>query len=261
MFLKFQTHFELAKYFLERFTVKDEPYKVDVQIKEENGEYSYEENNHFQFNKNDLNFNSGSSTPPHIKSAIIKTEKRHKKPRKKFKAKKKKVEIISEEEDQESENSEYKLDFTKYNKKIREIDFTENTNGDIKFHCDDNSNEENDLDYSNDETITTTTSENYKCATCDKTFRDSRGLACHMNTVHGGSKYQCDFCEKNFTQSNNLKRHVAKQHEDISYSIPEDQKGHKCDSCGKSFSEARHLKMHIHIVHDGQKDTEMLPTS
>ena len=200
---------QLAKYFLEKFTsVKDEnPYKVDVEIKEEeNGEYSYEENQ-LKINKNDFNFNSDDIIIPHQhhnKSIKIKTEK----PRKNFnkKSKKKKKTVVqntTSEDEEESENdSEYnELDFAKYdNKKIREINFTEN-NGDIKFHCD--SNEENiDLDYySNDETSTTTISENYKCATCDKTFRDSRGLACHMNTVHGGSKYQCDFCEKCFSDS------------------------------------------------------------
>ena len=46
--------------------------------------------------------------------------------------------------------------------------------------------------------------------------------------------------------------------EEIGYSVPEDQKGHKCNFCGKSFTEARHLKLHIHMVHDVQKDTKVL---
>ena len=104
-------------------------------------------------------------------------------------------------------------------------------------------------------------SKNYMCKFCSKTYSHKEGLNNHISTVHEGIKYQCYFCEKSFTQSNNLKRHAAKQHEEISYSVPEDQKCFKCDSCGKSFTEARHFKLHIHMVHNGQKDTKVLPIS
>ena len=116
---------------------------------------------------------------------------------------------------------------------------------------------------------------NFKCDSCDKTFRKKIHLTQHIKIEHEGmKKYQCGDCNKTFGYNNVLKNHIKTVHEnekdlscnfcDKKFVLRQALKNHenarhlsvkvdhKCDICEKTFDRQNLLKIHILKSHINQ---------
>ena len=133
------------------------------------------------------------------------------------------------------------------------------------------------------------TSKQYKCDSCDKSFNNSYIFRLHMKTVHETQKlFNCDFCDLSYRSRPCLIVHRNKVHKNeikfkpIKITDPKTRenqsyncelcgktfsrnvlKQHKCGTatsppichlCGSQFKKKRNLDQHIHTVHEGNKD-------
>ncbi len=86
----------------------------------------------------------------------------------------------------------------------------------------------------------------FKCQHCDRTFANSTGRACHVESIHGGGvrQFKCEAngCSKAFKFKSQLKLHTANVHERV--------KKYQCHKCEKIFVRPTTLQNHIAVIHD-----------
>lgn len=80
----------------------------------------------------------------------------------------------------------------------------------------------------------------YKCAYCDKRFKQVGHVHQHERTHTGTQKYECGHCRKRFNQLSHIREHER---------IHTGEKPFECGDCGKRFSFSSGLKSHRKI-HD-----------
>ncbi|KAL7012611.1 hypothetical protein ACKWTF_014953 [Chironomus riparius] len=78
-------------------------------------------------------------------------------------------------------------------------------------------------------------SKNFKCKTCDKSFRSNRHLTEHEQTHD--KKFECSICNKKYAIKKQIRRHYKHFHQD--------QKTEICEICGKKFADKPNLKQHV----------------
>ncbi|XP_033725039.1 uncharacterized protein LOC117315018 [Pecten maximus] len=102
--------------------------------------------------------------------------------------------------------------------------------------------------------LTHTTDRTYKCALCDKCYKDPDTLRKHQKCVHQvkdettgeimeKKAWPCDECGKVFFNSGHLKRHKFRH---------TGERPFPCATCGKSFTEKKSLENHTRI-HTGDR--------
>ncbi|KAL7013820.1 hypothetical protein ACKWTF_015603 [Chironomus riparius] len=82
-------------------------------------------------------------------------------------------------------------------------------------------------------------SKNFKCKTCNKSFRNIRLLAGHEQTHD--KKLECSICNKKYAHKKEIIRHHKYFHQDL--------KAVTCEICGKKFADKANLKQHL-STHD-----------
>lgn len=112
---------------------------------------------------------------------------------------------------------------------------------------------------------------NFKCEECGSSFRKSKHLRYHVETVHATDrKYVCDVCGKSYKRSSHLKRHAQNSHSTVDIACSwegcgrvfkgpeqlrkhmrrhETKDTHQCEVCGKRFSKKRQLESHCLKIH------------
>ena len=123
---------------------------------------------------------------------------------------------------------------------------------------------------------TSRTSKRYKCTVCKKSFKNSCGVARHIEAVHETIKdFKCDQCSYASSMKKSLSLHKKVKHEGKKdYKCPQCEfasvsmityaahikmvhKGiqdHKCNKCGKVYVSRQKLKDHIKSMHDKIRD-------
>lgn len=86
----------------------------------------------------------------------------------------------------------------------------------------------------------------YRCASCDKTYKDPATLRQHEKTHWLTRPYPCSICGKKFTQRGTMTRHM-RSHLGL--------KPFACDACGMRFTRQYRLTEHMRI-HSGEKPYE-----
>ncbi len=74
-------------------------------------------------------------------------------------------------------------------------------------------------------------------AGCKKAFRRKDALIVHSRTHSGEKPYKCAFCDKTFRDNGSLTKHLNSFHQG--------EMPFKCDECSKGFMEERALKCHM----------------
>ncbi|XP_011811722.1 PREDICTED: hypermethylated in cancer 1 protein [Colobus angolensis palliatus] len=86
----------------------------------------------------------------------------------------------------------------------------------------------------------------YRCASCDKSYKDPATLRQHEKTHWLTRPYPCTICGKKFTQRGTMTRHM-RSHLGL--------KPFACDACGMRFTRQYRLTEHMRI-HSGEKPYE-----
>ncbi|XP_070591629.1 LOW QUALITY PROTEIN: hypermethylated in cancer 1 protein [Erythrolamprus reginae] len=86
----------------------------------------------------------------------------------------------------------------------------------------------------------------YRCASCDKAYKDPATLRQHEKTHWLTRPYPCSICGKKFTQRGTMTRHM-RSHLGL--------KPFACDACGMRFTRQYRLTEHMRI-HSGEKPYE-----
>ncbi|XP_074870143.1 hypermethylated in cancer 1 protein-like isoform X1 [Carettochelys insculpta] len=86
----------------------------------------------------------------------------------------------------------------------------------------------------------------YRCASCDKAYKDPATLRQHEKTHWLTRPYPCTICGKKFTQRGTMTRHM-RSHLGL--------KPFACDACGMRFTRQYRLTEHMRI-HSGEKPYE-----
>ncbi|KAK1158271.1 hypermethylated in cancer 1 protein-like [Acipenser oxyrinchus oxyrinchus] len=86
----------------------------------------------------------------------------------------------------------------------------------------------------------------YRCASCEKSYKDPATLRQHEKTHWLTRPYPCSICGKKFTQRGTMTRHM-RSHLGL--------KPFACDSCGMRFTRQYRLTEHMRI-HSGEKPYE-----
>ncbi|KAJ1186350.1 hypothetical protein NDU88_003132 [Pleurodeles waltl] len=86
----------------------------------------------------------------------------------------------------------------------------------------------------------------YRCASCDKSYKDPATLRQHEKTHWLTRPYPCNICGKKFTQRGTMTRHM-RSHLGL--------KPFACDACGMRFTRQYRLTEHMRI-HSGEKPYE-----
>ena len=121
-----------------------------------------------------------------------------------------------------------------------------------------------------------TTDDNvYECDLCENkiSFDSADSLTIHILTIHT-NQFKCETCDESFKNYHLLEKHKRKVHDTAPnhhkcksencnemFDTEELMQEHfqicrtirKCVACGKVFSRAKQLKLHIQVVHEGKK--------
>lgn len=78
----------------------------------------------------------------------------------------------------------------------------------------------------------------YKCAMCDRAFREKAKLRRHVKRVHEGRRdHKCPTCGKGFKGSDDLRRHIRGVHQGV--------RRYTCPKCHWKFGQRSNLRRHV----------------
>eukprot|EP01084_Bolivina_argentea_P085335 154219_1 len=83
----------------------------------------------------------------------------------------------------------------------------------------------------------------YKCAICDKGFKQKQHMITHKKSVHENCRpFRCTICQKQFKEKGTLTKHVRYIHQATKNRLD-------CKYCDKSFKRKGNLKCHVKRIH------------
>jgi DNA-directed RNA polymerase subunit RPC12/RpoP len=102
-----------------------------------------------------------------------------------------------------------------------------------------------------------TSSEEFECEKCSKTFESKKALALHKKEQHGEKKYGCSLCPQQFVNRGNFVHHNKAQHDNLAASKVFNDNVYTCSECSSEFSTTRGLALHSSIHQ--QKNMDISP--
>ncbi|XP_059218311.1 zinc finger protein 354A [Stomoxys calcitrans] len=101
------------------------------------------------------------------------------------------------------------------------------------------------------------------CSQCDKIFKNSKELKCHLKNAHipDAEKCACPLCGATFSRSYSMYYHMRTIHgpETVTSLLPKREKPHQCDKCPRKYSKLKYLKYHLKVKHEGKDEQSDVP--
>lgn len=100
-------------------------------------------------------------------------------------------------------------------------------------------------------------SEEFECKKCSKTFETKKDFALHKKEQHREKKYGCSLCQCQFSNRSNFVHHNKAHHENLATSKVLHTNVYTCPECLSEFISSRGLATHSSI--HKQKDMDISP--